>query len=105
MISMDIIDRDDECRSIQVVEGGSVMEALRENDFEVEGTCGGSGSCGSCHVYLGQEWMEKIGVGGEFEMQTVEGLMHGNDNSRLCCQLEVNSDLEGLTLTLAPAEF
>ena len=37
-------------KSVEAENGLSVMEVARDNDLEIEGTCGGSISCCTCHV-------------------------------------------------------
>lgn len=105
MVSMVVIDRDGDIHPMQAESGLSVMEMLRDNNFDVDGTCGGMGYCASCHVYLDREWIAKLEPVGDIETQTVEGLVHGNENSRLGCQIEITEALDGITLTLAPAEI
>ena len=37
------------------------MEIARDNDLGIEGTCGGSISCCTCHVIIDAEWYKKVG--------------------------------------------
>ena len=57
-------------KSVEAENGLSVMEVARDNDLEIEGTCGGSISCCTCHVIIDKDWfslsflcflLEKIG--------------------------------------------
>ena len=41
--------------------GLSLMEVARDNDLGIEGTCGGSISCCTCHIIVDKNWFEKVG--------------------------------------------
>lgn len=105
MASLIVIDRDGTSRELKADCGLSIMEVLRDNGFEVDGTCGGMAYCASCHVYVEDEDLMKLAPADDTELLTVEGLVHARRNSRLGCQIEVSEKLSGVTLTLAPAEI
>lgn len=80
-----------------------LMESLRA--VGVEGTCGGECSCGTCHVYVAAEWAERLPPrqGDEQAMLDAIGeLVQVRANSRLSCQILVQSELAGLTVEIAP---
>ena len=82
--------------------GISVMENLRDNDYEVEAICGGSCACATCHVYVEQAWLDKLPQQESDEQDLVGDEPTYQPNSRLSCQIEMTDDLDGLTLTIAP---
>ena len=47
---------------IEVRDGLSIMEIGRDLNMGIEGTCGGSLSCASCHVYFEAADYEKVGM-------------------------------------------
>lgn len=84
---------------------GTLMEIGREHGIDgIEGDCGGVGSCSTCHVYISQEWMERVGVPGDLEADTLDFNEQRQANSRLGCQVELTDKLDGLIVTVAPAE-
>lgn len=97
-------------RSGEVVEirgasGSSLMEILHDNDLEVAAICGGQCSCGTCHVYIAADWLNKLPGRHPLESELLQELEFYKDaNSRLSCQIELNDSLDGLTLTVAPHE-
>ena len=105
MVSVVIIDRDGESRRLECDCGVSIMEVLRGNDLEVDGTCGGMAYCASCHVYVETKDLASLPPADDTELQTIEGLVNGKDNSRLGCQIEVSEAISDIRLTLAPAEI
>lgn len=83
-----------------------LMEALREREeLGIAAICGGSCSCGTCHVYVDPAWTSKLP-----EVQSDEADMLGvlttydPQTSRLSCQLTIKPALEGLKVTIAPEE-
>ena len=46
---------------VDVEEGLTVMEGARDNDIPgIEADCGGACACSTCHVYIENEWVDKI---------------------------------------------
>ena len=87
-----------------VAEGdsGSVMElATAHNVAGIDGDCGGVCSCATCHVHVTPEHMSKVGIASEIESDMLELDDNANEYSRLCCQLEVTNELDGLVLHVA----
>ncbi len=60
MINISVKDLDGQVHEIEAREGDSLMEALREHEWGVAAICGGLCSCGTCHVYVDEEWVEQI---------------------------------------------
>lgn len=69
----------------------------------LEGACEGSLACSTCHVIVAPEWFDKLEEPTEEEEDMLDlafGLTH---TSRLGCQIILNDDLDGLTVTV-PSE-
>ena len=80
--------------------GLSLMEVARENDLGIEGTCGGSISCCTCHVIIDQEWFSVVGSPNPDEEDMLDLAVDLQSTSRLGCQIEINEDLEGLIVNI-----
>lgn len=84
--------------------GYSVMEVAQMNDIEqIEGACGGSLACATCHVYVHPDWRDKVLPDGEMSSEEEDMLDLAFDvrkASRLSCQITVKDDLDGLILAL-----
>jgi ferredoxin len=84
----------------------NLMEVIKGFEIVPEGTigtCGGMAMCASCQCYVTSahdlpemEYDEEAMLAEAF---------HVEDNSRLGCQLNITSQLEGLEVTLAPEEM
>ena len=60
MAKIFITNREGEQSEIEGEIGISVMENLRDNDYELEAICGGQCSCATCHIYIDESWMDKV---------------------------------------------
>lgn len=88
-------------QSIDVLPGLTLMEAAVQNDVAgIDGDCGGSCNCGTCHVWVDEAWMASMGPSEATEKGMVECLENARPNSRLCCQIRVSDALDGLVLRL-----
>ncbi len=78
---------------------GTLMEIATENDVEgIDGACGGVCSCSTCHVKVKPEWLGKVGSPEEFEQDLLDLEDTTNERSRLCCQIEMSDELDGLVV-------
>jgi 2Fe-2S ferredoxin len=80
--------------------GLSLMEFLKANDYEeIEGTCGGMALCASCHVRV-LEVNPALGEQSDDELGILETLPIVYDNSRLSCQIKLNTGLENIKIEI-----
>ena len=83
-------------------DSGSVMELAVENGISgIDGDCGGVCSCATCHVHVAPEHQSKVGPASEIEQDMLELDDNANEFSRLCCQIEISDDIDGVILTVA----
>ena len=92
---------DDKIHIIDVQNGLTVMEGAVQNDIPgIDADCGGGMSCATCHVYVSEEWMDKLPKKEDGEEDMLDMAFEPKKNSRLSCQLIVSDDLEGLTVDI-----
>ena len=87
--------------TVEVEEGVSAMQAaVNEGVPGIDGDCGGICACATCHVYVDEAWIDKTGGRGDQEesMLTFSPILA--PNSRLCCQIRMRPELDGLVLRL-----
>jgi len=104
LINISIKDLDGEIHEIQAREGDNLMEALREYEWGVPAICGGLCSCGTCHVYIDTQWLDKFQQADPDEQDLLDVFDSASDNSRLSCQMNLQEAHNGLSLTIAPDE-
>ena len=98
-------DRDGNEHQVEAQPGLSVMLILRDDGgMDIASICGGTCSCGTCHVYVEPEWLERLPQQAPDEVEVLEASFNLKDNSRLSCQIEFTSELDGLKVTLAPED-
>ena len=87
--------------SIDVQNGLTVMEGAVENNIPgIDADCGGSMACATCHVYVKEEWFNKLPKKEDGEEDMLDMAYEPNKFSRLSCQLTVSDELEGLVVNL-----
>jgi 2Fe-2S ferredoxin len=81
------------------------MENIRELPRSVEAICGGMCSCATCHVFVDAEWISRLPPR-RYEERLMLASSRSFDaaRSRLCCQIKVTNELDGLRVTVAPDE-
>ena len=94
------IDFNGNSKNIEVENGLTVMEgAIQNNVPGIDADCGGSMACATCHVYVNEEWSNKIPPAEDAEQDMIDMALEPKKNSRLSCQLIVNNELDGLIVT------
>ena len=82
---------------VEVQNGLTVMEGAVQNDIPgIDADCGGSMSCATCHVYVKEDWYEKLPKKEMGEDDMLDQAYEPNSNSRLSCQISVSDNLDGL---------
>ena len=85
---------------VAVENGATVMEAGRDANLGIEGTCGGCLSCATCHVIVDTVWFSKIDPPSEDELDMLDLAFGLSETSRLGCQIEMSADLDGLKVAV-----
>ena len=89
-----------ELKKIDAEDGLTLMEVARDNDLGIEGTCGGSISCCTCHVVIEKDWFGKVGPANPDEEDMLDLAVDLQPTSRLGCQIEVTPELDGLIVNI-----
>ena len=87
---------------VDVANGMTVMEGARDNNIPgIEADCGGACACSTCHVYVDANWVEKLPVKDDMEVDMLDFAFEPDETrSRLTCQLKVTDALEGLIVQM-----
>ena len=95
------IEHDGKQHTIEVANGLSVMEgAIQNNVPGIDADCGGSMACATCHVYVKEEWFNKLPSKIEGKDDMLDMAFEPKKNSRLSCQITVSDDMDGLEVNL-----
>ncbi len=84
----------------EVRDGASVMlGAIGGNVTGIDAECGGALDCATCHVYVDSAWMERLPPPSDDEDALLDGVAsERRPESRLSCQLKIDSGLDGLVI-------
>jgi 2Fe-2S ferredoxin len=86
--------------------GWTLMQGATLNGVDgIEGECGGSCGCATCHVYVDEAFLDKLDPPSETEEEMLECTVSPREaNSRLGCQIKATAALDGLILRLPEAQ-
>ena len=101
MPKINYITHDNQSHNIEVQNGLTVMEGAVQNDIPgIDADCGGGMACATCHVYVKEEWLDKLPKKEDGEEDMLDMAFEPKKNSRLSCQIIVSDELDGLTVNI-----
>lgn len=105
MPQLTFIHRNGNEQVIDAPTGLSIMEIARKEGINaIEGSCGGSLACATCHVIVHPDWVNKVmpdtGEISEEEEDMLDLAFDLQPTSRLSCQIIMSDNLDGLILAL-----
>ena len=87
--------------TVDVQNSLSVMEGAVQNDIPgIDADCGGGMACATCHVYIKEEWWDKLPNKEDGEEDMLDMAFEPNKFSRLSCQVIVSDELDGLVVSI-----
>ena len=90
-----------ERKSIDIQNGLTVMEGAVQNNIPgIDADCGGGMACATCHVYVKEDWFDKVNKKNEGEDDMLDQAFEPKKNSRLSCQITVSDEIDGLIVHL-----
>lgn len=106
MVSITFIAHDGARHTIDAPEGQSIMkEALNAGIEGIVGECGGNCACGTCRVYVPEQWRGKLPPVQDTEREMVEYAGDETEGVRLSCQIPVKPELDGIELTMPESQY
>ena len=106
MAKIKYIEHNGKEHEIEVSSGLTVMEgAIKNNIPGIDADCGGACACATCHVYINQDWIEKLNPKEDTEEDMLDFAFDVKENSRLICQISVTDELDGLVVNLPEKQF
>lgn len=87
---------------IEVETGYTLMEgAFNQQLPGMVAECGGAAACGTCHSYISEEWLAKTPPIEDLEDAMLFMVEDRRPNSRLCCQIHMSDELDGIEIEIA----
>jgi ferredoxin, 2Fe-2S len=92
---------------VDVPDGNSVMQGAVNNLIDgIVGECGGGLACATCHCYVDEAWLDRVGRPSATEMQMLDAAAsEKRPGSRLSCQITVKDELDGLVVCLPASQY
>ena len=101
MTKITYINHENKIHTIDVQNGLTVMEGAVQNDIPgIDADCGGGMACATCHVYVKEEWFNKLPAKEDGKEEMLDMAFERKKNSRLSCQLTVSDELDGLIVNI-----
>ena len=101
MANITYIEHNGTNHTVDVQNGLTIMEGAVQNNIPgIDADCGGSMACATCHVYVKEDWFDKINKKNEGEDDMLDQAYGPKKNSRLSCQIIVSDDLDGLIVDM-----
>lgn len=97
-----VTDPDGKEHELEGLEGWRVMEIIKDYGLPLKAECGGACCCATCHVYVHEDWVDKLYEMRDDEEDMLDEAIDVQDNSRLSCQILMSEELDGLKVTIAP---
>jgi 2Fe-2S ferredoxin len=102
MTTINFIHPDGRTESIEAKIDESAMQLATGHGIdEIVAECGGNAMCATCHVYVDENWIDRLAAMSEEEDALLDGTAAERlATSRLSCQIRMAPDLDGLVLRL-----
>ncbi|KAJ5908916.1 hypothetical protein N7495_001598 [Penicillium taxi] len=100
-INVTFIDKDGIKVELQIAEGDNLLDIAQANDLEMEGACGGSCACSTCHVIVeDSDMFDKMEEPSDDENDMLDLAFGLTETSRLGCQVLMTKAMDGLVVRL-----
>lgn len=83
---------------VAVPEGATLLEAARLHGIEIEGACGGSMACATCHMHVPDDWFDRLPPPTGEEEDILDFAVELCPTSRLGCQVRMTAALDGMVV-------
>ncbi len=101
MLTVTFIEHDGTTHRVPAPTERTLMQIAVDNAVPgILGDCGGSCSCATCHGYVHPQWADRLPPVSETEAFMLEGVPEPRGNSRLCCQIKMRPELDGVVVQL-----
>lgn len=94
------ITKDGQQHTFEVAEGDNLLDIAQAHDLDMEGACGGSCACSTCHVIVDPELYDEIPEPDDDENDMLDLAFGLTETSRLGCQVKMSKELDGLRVAL-----
>lgn len=94
------ITKEGEQKTFEVAEGDNLLDIAQAHHLDMEGACGGSCACSTCHVIVDPAYYDKIPEPDDDENDMLDLAFGLTETSRLGCQVHMTKELDGIRVAL-----
>ncbi|MBA4152039.1 MAG: 2Fe-2S ferredoxin [Acinetobacter sp.] len=100
------VEHDGTTHQVDLEADKTLMQLAKDNYVPgIDADCGGACACGTCHVFIDDSWISKTGSAAAHEIQMLNLTPEKTANSRLACQIELTTELDGLIVHLPESQM
>lgn len=105
MVQVTYIEHDGTAHTVEADDGKSLMEVAVEKMISgIDGDCGGACACATCHIYVDEAWLSKVGEKSEMEASMLDFAEGVTEASRLACQITAGPGVDGIVVRLPESQ-
>jgi 2Fe-2S ferredoxin len=107
MLNITFVLPDENRITVVANEGDSLMQTAVDNDIEqIAADCGGCCSCATCHCVIDEAWIGKLSPADDSETELLNSAIDDcQPNSRLSCQIFLNTEHDGLVVNIPESDW
>lgn len=106
MASVTYIEPDGTEHVVEGVLDRNLMQLATDNDVPgILGECGGACSCATCHGFIDDRWLDRLQPLSTTEAFMLDAVPDRTANSRLCCQIRMTAELDGIVVRLPLEQY
>ncbi|ANB14561.1 Yah1p [Sugiyamaella lignohabitans] len=94
------ITKEGEQIQLEVAEGDNLLDIAQAHNMDMEGACGGSCACSTCHVIVDPDYYDKMEEPDDDENDMLDLAFGLTETSRLGCQIKMTKELDGVRVAL-----
>ncbi|KAL1304156.1 hypothetical protein AAFC00_000583 [Neodothiora populina] len=95
------VDKEGDEHTFVVADGDNLLDVAQANDLEMEGACGGSCACSTCHIIIADpDMFDQMPEPDDDENDMLDLAFGLTETSRLGCQVKMSPELDGLVVKL-----
>ena len=107
MVKIIFVEHDGSRTQVEAPLGQSLMKAATYGEVPgISADCGGNAACGTCRIYVPQEWRSTFAApsSAEQEQEMIDFWNDRTDGVRLACQTKVHAGMDGMVLDLPESQ-
>lgn len=98
-ITVNFILPNNSVRSVEANEGESILQVADLHNIPLDGACGGSLACATCHVIVDKKWFNGMHISDD-ENDMLDLAFGLQETSRLGCQVILTQEMDGIEIRI-----